>query len=184
MMERMSRSLRAARRLVLPLVAAALAALFVHRLTLGAPLTPPRASGEMAAAFALPDLAGRRVSSASFRGRPLLLNFWATWCPPCRAEIPDLEELSRARPGCLAVAGVAVDSGDAGAVAAFARDRGVTFPILMDDGAAARAYRVVTIPTSVLIGGGGEVLGTFRGAVTARGVKAALQRLGRGAGAC
>jgi thiol-disulfide isomerase/thioredoxin len=114
----------------------------------------------------------------------VLLNFWATWCGPCRAELPALEELSRAHAGCLAVIGVAVDSGQREAVAAFARERGVSYPILIDDGSAGRAYRVITIPHTALIGAGGELLGTFSGGVTVSGVESALREVRPSALSC
>jgi thiol-disulfide isomerase/thioredoxin len=165
------------RRSALPLAVLALAALFVWRSTLGAPLQPPRTPGELAPLFALPDLRGQELSLAGLRGRLVLVNFWATWCPPCRAELPALEELSRDRPGCLAVVGVAVNSGDALAVGAFAAERALTYPMLIDDGSAARSYRVVTLPHSVLVGPDGLVVGTFHGKVTARGVAAAVRAI-------
>ena len=107
-----------------------------------------------------------------------------TWCGPCRAELPALEELSKAHAGCLAVVGIAVDSGPHDAVAAFARERGVTYPILVDDGSAGRAYRLVSIPHTALIGPGGELLGTFIGGVTVRGVESALSEIRPGALSC
>ena len=157
----------------LPLALGLLAALFFFRVAHGAPFVPSAAI--QAPAMVLSDLGGHKVSLDSFRDRAVLLNFWASWCGPCRAELPELEALSRASAGCLAVVGVALDSGAAPEVAAFARERGVTFPILLDDGSAARAFRVSTIPHSVLIAPGGRVLGIFRGPITGRGVEAALR---------
>ena len=169
------RVLASVRRLVLPAAVAAIVSLFLWRVGQGAPLAPPHGPGEMASSFTLPDLGGRAIALDSFRGRVVLLNFWATWCGPCRAELPALEELSRAHAGCLAVVGVALDRGPARQVADFALERGVTYPLLIDDGSAARAYHVVTIPHTVLIGPGGQILGTFHGAVTAQGIESALR---------
>jgi thiol-disulfide isomerase/thioredoxin len=169
-------------RALLYLAVAALGVLFVLQLRHGADLRP--AVHEQAPEFNLPDLAGRPVALSSFRGRPVLLNFWASWCGPCRAELPELETLSRERPGCLAVLGVAEDSGDAATVAEFARQRRLTYPVLIDDGRAGAAYRVVTIPHSVLIDSEGRVVGTFSGAVTAWGVRDALRELAGAASRC
>ena len=155
-----------------------LGVLFARSLLLGSPIEPPAQAGEQARPIALQDLSGAPVSLASLRGRPVLVNFWATWCPPCRAELPDLEALSIEAPGCLVVLGVAINSGAAARIQPFVRERGVTYPVLVDDGSAARAYNIVTLPHSVLVGPGGEVIGRFRGKVTSRGVKSALQSAG------
>ena len=81
--------------------------------------------------------------------------------------------------------GVAEDSGGSAAqVAAFARARGVTYPVLIDDGSAGAAYRVVAIPHSVLIDAAGQVVGIFSGTVTAWGVRRAVQGLGKEPARC
>lgn len=157
----------------LPLALALLAGLFFFRVAQGAPFVPSEAI--QTPALALSDLGGHTVNLDSFRDRAVLLNFWASWCGPCRAELPELETLSRTRAGCLTVVGVALDSGAAPEVASFVREHGVTFPILLDDGTASRAFHVSAIPHSVLIAPGGRVLGIFRGPVTRRGVEAALR---------
>jgi thiol-disulfide isomerase/thioredoxin len=118
------------------------------------------------------------VSLGAFRGKPVLVNFWASWCPGCRAEMPELEKLSRDRPGCLAVVGIAEDSGDPQEVLAFARERGVTYPLLLDDGSAAIGYGVTGIPYSVLIDAQGNVVRLWMGEITREVVKSAVKRLG------
>jgi cytochrome c biogenesis protein CcmG, thiol:disulfide interchange protein DsbE len=169
--------LSAFRRLLLPAAVAALAGLFVWSLTKGADLTPPPSPRPQAPSFTLADLDGRPRSLESFRGRPVLVNFWATWCPPCRAELPELQATWRAHQTCLEVVGVTEDSGDAGEVRDFARKHGLEYPILLDDGSAGRAYGVATIPRSVLIDADGQVVGTFVGTVTRASVEKALQGL-------
>ena len=154
-----------------------LAVLFVRALLLGSPIDPA-APGEVAPEISVRDLSGAPVSLSSLRGRPVLVNFWATWCPPCRAELPELQALSQEAPRCLAVLGVAIDSGPAAQVAAFVRERGLTYPIAVDEGPAGLAYKIFALPHSVLVGPRGEVIGRFRGKVTAAGVKAALVAAG------
>lgn len=152
---------------------AALGVLGVLQWKHGADMRP--AQHAEAAEFSLPDLQARRVSLSSLRGRPVLVNFWASWCGPCRAELTELEALSREQPCNLAIVGIAEDSGSAAAIAAFVREHGVTYPVLVDDGSAGAAYQVVTIPHSVLIDAEGREVGIFRGALTAWGVRDALR---------
>jgi thiol-disulfide isomerase/thioredoxin len=115
-----------ARRSFIYLALAALTVLAVVEARAGAGLRPPREPGLSAPAFALPDVEGRSLSLGSLRGRPVLLNFWATWCPPCLAELPALEALAQAHPDCLQVVGIAESSGGADQIAAFARERRLT----------------------------------------------------------
>jgi cytochrome c biogenesis protein CcmG/thiol:disulfide interchange protein DsbE len=155
-----------------PLVFALLGAAFVWQLQRDTPVTP--GSKEAAAPFALPDLAGRRVALEDLRGKAVLLNFWATWCPPCRAELPELQATWLAHQDCLDVVGITEDSGSAAEVAEFAREHGVGYRLLIDDGSAGRAFHVDTIPRSVLLDAQGRVIGTFNGAVTRKTIERAL----------
>jgi peroxiredoxin len=109
--------------------------------------------GQPAPDFTLPDLAGKPVRLAGFRGqKTVLLNFWATWCVPCREEMPTLERLSRERRGSLVVLGINVDVVGKDKVQAFVRELGLTFPILLDpETVVGKRYRVRALPTSFLI---------------------------------
>lgn len=100
--------------------------------------------------FTLPDLAGKPVRLADFQGkRAMVMNFWATWCPPCREEMPTLERLARARRETVQVLGVNLDTVRHPKVCAFVRKLAVTFPILPDpDLAVGKACRVRGLPTS------------------------------------
>ena len=164
------------RRWFVPVSLAALAILAVLQARAGADLRPPQQPGLPAPAFALPDLQGKQVSLRALRGRPVLVNFFATWCAPCRAELPALKAL--AQRGCVQVVGIAENSGTAAELAGFARTRGVTYPVLLDDESAGKDYSVVTLPHSALIDAEGKLLGTFRGEVTRAGVESALQAAG------
>lgn len=115
---------------------------------------PPR---QPTPALALPALDGSAVSLAQFAGQPVLLNFWASWCEPCRAEMPALEllEARHAAEG-LRVLAVNFRETDA-AVRRFVDQTGVTLTLLRDrDGAAAQAFGVRVFPSSVAIGRDGR----------------------------
>jgi peroxiredoxin len=111
----------------------------------------------------LKDLSGIERSLSEFRGKVVVVHFWATWCEPCKEEFPALGELwRRLGPGGFEVVAVAVDSRKR--VARFVREYGVEFPVLIDQyGGAMRSYRVGMIPVSVVIGRDGMVVGTVLG---------------------
>jgi thiol-disulfide isomerase/thioredoxin len=109
----------------------------------------------------LPDLQGRMHRLAEWRGKPLLINFWATWCEPCRREIPLLEQLWHEQaPQGLEVVGIAVDHRPA--VGAYASARGIEYPVLVGEQgglAAVNAFGMDTVlPFSVFADSGGQVI--------------------------
>jgi peroxiredoxin len=114
--------------------------------------------------FQLPALSGGPGGLAALRGRVVLVNFWATWCPPCVAEMPSLDRLSRtvAAEG-LVVVGVSVDN-DETALRDFVGRHRLGFTILRDPGAhTAAAYRVAGYPQTFLIGRDGTLVKTLLG---------------------
>jgi peroxiredoxin len=117
-------------------------------------------AGRMAPDFSLRAVDGRSVRLSDFRGKVVLLNFWATWCAPCRVEMPWLAEFSRMyRSQGLEVVGVAMDDGDQESVERFVRDRHVDYPILLKDQATGDAYGGLRyLPQTFLIAGDGRVL--------------------------
>jgi len=115
--------------------------------------------------FAAPDidlerLDGERVSLSELRGQVVVLNFWASWCPPCRAEMPALQALHEQR-GSQGVVVLAVNStvqDREQAARDFAAEYGLTFPIGLDrDGQATRLYRVRALPSTFFIDRGGVI---------------------------
>jgi len=120
--------------------------------------------GALAPALNLRTLAGGSTDLGSLRGRLVVVNFWATWCPPCVAEMPSLERAHRALGAeGLVVLGVSVDE-DEGAVREFVARQGVSFPILRDPGGrAAAAYRTTGYPETFLVGPEGTVRKIFVG---------------------
>jgi peroxiredoxin len=122
-------------------------------ITFGGPAAGPAPKvGALAPDFTLPDLEGKPVSLSSFRGKVVILNFFATWCPPCRAEMPDLEVVYKELKG-QGFEVVAIDlQEDERAVKGFASSLGLTFPILLDREASVFGqYHVTGLPTSYFI---------------------------------
>jgi len=109
--------------------------------------------------FALEGLDRRPVSLKAFRGRVLFLNFWATWCVPCREEMPAMERLSQAyREGGLAMVGVNFKESPA-AVKAFMDELHLTFPAVLDrTGSVAGSFAVRGLPVTYLVDRDGKIL--------------------------
>jgi peroxiredoxin len=112
-----------------------------------------------APAFTLPDLSGRKVALGDFRGKLVFLNFFATWCVPCREEMPAMERLYRRFRGQgLVVLALSVRE-NAGEVGAFVRELGLSYPVLLDrEAQVAYRFGVRPIPATYLIGGDGTLL--------------------------
>jgi peroxiredoxin len=125
------------------------------------PLPPlPATGGREAPVFELPLAAGGRAAYPERAGDVVLLHFWATWCPPCREELPALQALhAQLAPRGLRVLAVSVDGSAPETVARFAAERGLGFAVLHDPGEeVARRYGVAAYPTSVVIDRAGRVL--------------------------
>jgi peroxiredoxin len=114
--------------------------------------------------FSLQNLAGREISLGSFRGKVVFLNFWATWCGPCRAEIPSMQLLySELEDRGFTI--VAVNSQEAAdQVRSFVNEAGMSFPVLLDStGRIGAAYSVRAIPTTYVIDPSGAIRGRMVG---------------------
>ncbi len=113
--------------------------------------------------FSLTTLDGSTASLSDYRGKPVILNFWATWCGPCRVEIPALEAAWQNHQGEAVFLGVDVQE-DPLQVADFAQQLGMTYPVLLDETAeTAQLYRVRAFPTTVFIDGQGVVIDIYTG---------------------
>ena len=135
------------------------------------PWQPPApAPSDQAAApdYSLGGFDGRRHTLSEYRGKVVVLNFWATWCIPCRAEIPDLEHEARTQDSTR-VAIVGIDWKEApDPVQSFIRELGVTYPMLLDgDGAVYDRYQVDALPQTFFISREGRVA-TSRTGITSR----------------
>ena len=114
--------------------------------------TVERGSGLPAHDFELTLFDGQSLRLSDLRGKVVVLNFWASWCPPCRAEMPDFQEMwEEMRDEDVVFVGIAVGDSERGA-RAFAEATGVTYPLGLDEtGRIARDYRVTSLPTTFLI---------------------------------
>jgi len=117
--------------------------------------------------FTITDLNGRPVKLSTWRGHPLIVDFWATWCPPCRKEVPELNAIyKKYRARGLVVLGVSVDKvqGDGvKSVRPFAREFKVSYPILMADDALVEAMDLDNIPTTLFINRKGQTVARLEG---------------------
>jgi peroxiredoxin len=103
--------------------------------------------------FTLPDLQGKQVSLSQYRGKVVLLNFWATWCPPCRLEMPTMEKAYRKyKTKGFEVVAVSVDAGPTSAVQDFLEEFNLSFQVLLDPQMEIlRTFRSFSLPTSLVI---------------------------------
>lgn len=126
--------------------------------------TPAAEIGRAAPNFKLAALDGGTTTLDTFRGKYVLLNFWASWCPPCKAETPDLQALSTANGGKLVVLGVNQQE-TRGTAKGFADEFQVTYPLALDsDGDVSQAYRVGHgLPVSFLIDPDGVITRVYPG---------------------
>jgi thiol-disulfide isomerase/thioredoxin len=114
---------------------------------------------EPAPALETRDIAGKPLSKANWAGKVVLVNFWATWCPPCREEIPELIELQKLYGDRLEIIGISEDDDPPEKVLKFAQQQGMTYPIVMSTPEMIEAYGgVPALPTSFLIDTQGRVV--------------------------
>lgn len=125
----------------------------------------PLVRGDAAPAFTLPDpTSDQTVSLGQFRGKVVLVDFWATWCPPCMREIPELSALHAELAGRgFTVLGVNREPENLPAVRRFLAEKQVPFPVGVDNSGVADRYRIISLPTTVLIDRQGRVVNQFLG---------------------
>ena len=136
--------------------------------------------GGVAPDFALEDLQGNTVRLSDFRGRPVLVNIWTSWCPPCRTEMPELQRLHETQgPNGLVILAVnSLTQDNLNDVRQFVAEQKLTFPILLDsEGAVTVAYRAGTLPMSVFVDRAGQIHLIQLGPVTRRFVESVLREM-------
>lgn len=113
--------------------------------------------------FTLTDIEGRRLSLSDYRGKVVILDFWAPWCPPCKREIPDFIALQKQYESRgLQIIGIGLDQQEN--VASFARENGINYPVLIGDDDISKLYGGISgIPTTFIIDKEGNVSSRFEG---------------------
>lgn len=126
-------------------------------------------AGDIAPNFDLPSLDGSRLKLSDLRGKPVLLNFWATWCAPCRIEMPWLVELDhKYRASDVQIIGVSLDdSGSEAQVSRYAKENGVQYRVLLGDSATANAYGGARfLPQTFFLDAQGKIIKVTTGLTT------------------
>ncbi len=133
------------------------------------PLTTAPYVGNLAPDFTLQTIDGRSVTLGDYTaggGMPVVLNFWATWCPPCRVEMPYFENANNLYDGEVAILGLN-QAESAATIADYARDHGLTYPLLVDaDMRVNNLYGVLNLPTTVFIDKNGIVREVLIGTIS------------------
>ena len=127
----------------------------------------------------LKNLEGQAVKLSDFKGKVVLLNFWATWCPPCRREIPDFVALQKQYGDKgLVVIGVSVDEGGAEVVKPFVKKMGINYPIVLGDQKTAAAYGgIQVVPTTFVIDKTGKIAAQHEGGADRTTFEAEIKKL-------
>ncbi len=116
--------------------------------------------GKQVPDFDLPTLDGKRMTLSSLRGKVLFINIWATWCAPCREEMPSMENLYKQLKGPdFEMVGISIDKDGSKSVAPFVKQLGLTFPILMDpESAVAKKFQITGVPETYIVNREGLIL--------------------------
>lgn len=121
---------------------------------------PAPREGFLAPDFTLMSSSGQEIHLADLRGKPVIINLWASWCPPCKAEMPALERVYQAYEdqGLQVIAVNATYQDTRAAADSFARSEGLTFPIVYDtDGSVSKEYQLQALPSTFFVGADGKI---------------------------
>ncbi|MDZ7262437.1 MAG: TlpA family protein disulfide reductase [candidate division KSB1 bacterium] len=138
---------------------------YLFSFTVSARWEENKSDSKQAPDFSLPNLEGKQVKLSDFKGKVIILDFWATWCPPCRMEIPDFIDLYKTYQDTgLVILGVALDQEGEKVVKPFAKKQGINYPILMGNAQVVQKYGGIQgIPTTFIINQEGKIITTFLG---------------------
>jgi thiol-disulfide isomerase/thioredoxin len=135
-------------------------------------------SSELAPNFVLTDTQGEQVKLSDYRGKVVILDFWATWCPPCRRGIPDLIDLKKIYKDNLAIIGISLDTDSKNDVVPFIKEYGINYKVVYGDNDVVQEYgNIQSIPTSFIIDKNGNIVTSFVGLQSMETYKSYLDNL-------
>ena len=126
--------------------------------------TTTNSSEAMAPDFVLTDTKGNQIKLSDYRGKVVILDFWATWCPPCRRGIPDLIDLQKTYKNKLAVIGISLDTDSKKDVVPFIKEYGINYKVAYGDNNVVQKYgNIQSIPTTFIINQEGKIVDSYIG---------------------
>jgi peroxiredoxin len=142
-------------------------------------LEPAPVAGYPAPNFELVSTEGKTVRLSDFRGQPVILNFWATWCGPCRAEFPEFQKAAVDNADRLVIIGINNTTSDQpDKIPAFLEEFGVTFPIVLDEtGETIKTYKILGLPTTIFVDSNGVVNEVFTGPLNKAYIESKISEL-------
>ncbi|GAA5417317.1 thiol-disulfide oxidoreductase ResA [Paraliobacillus ryukyuensis] len=134
--------------------------------------------GNFAPDFTVETLKGEKISLKDYRGKQVMLNFWATWCPPCQAEIPEMQQFYHDNDVEVLAVNLTATESSVNAVKVFTDEYGLLFPILLDkDDQLSTTYHIQPIPTTFMIDTKGIIQHKFFGALNQEQMEQALRSM-------
>ncbi len=137
--------------------------------------------GQLAPDFSLTDLKGNPVTLSDFKGKKVMVNFWATWCPPCRVEMPHMQKFYedyKSKDFVIVGVNMTTTEENPDNVKAFVEDQRLTFSIVLDqEGDVLQTYQVVAYPTTYVLDSNGVIREKFQGAINYDIMKDAVSKI-------